>query len=425
MERIGDPYYKTYFPFVVVAIIIASALLFFPPRKTIAKDKNSATENIVKNNATLEKKEQSKWHTIETQIRSQTIVLMGDIMLSRSIWAWNKKEGYNRAFGIQSWANLSNTGASWITWNTYYNPIDNIANCKNGWCLLFGNLESPLSSNDLDKHEKTMRFRANTGNIEFLTTLRGENNLILTLANNHLNNAGWIWIQTTSKILGEKNIFYVGWWDSKENARKILVYTWKDISRCVGWYSYDGNGGIYGWKPLYRNKVDLTGMLQDLSIMKDDLKCDIKAMMIHWWSEYHINPNKTQISQAHALIDNWLDLLIWSHAHVPWKIEVYSGKYIFYSLWNAMFDQDRGMQAWSTKSMDSIYDEVLWKNTVPTYIAIFPELLVKKTRSWENTQVNTTIRLQWVHGARLQRGIYTWLDEKTLWNVLEKIMDKK
>lgn len=98
----GEPYYKTYFPFVIVATIIASTLLFFPPRKTIAENKNPSAENIVKNDATLSQKEQPKLQTTETQMRSQTAVLMGDIMLSRSIGAWNKKEGYNRAFGMQS-----------------------------------------------------------------------------------------------------------------------------------------------------------------------------------------------------------------------------------------------------------------------------------------------------------------------------------
>ncbi len=416
-----EPYYKTYFPVVVVATIIASVLLFLLPWKTIAENKY-APKKIPSNAFSFTQETNQKLPETITQPPSfQTVVLMWDIMLSRSIGAWNKKEWYERAFGILSGVNHANVVGSWITWNIYYNPIESIANCKSGWCLLFGNLESPFSPNDLDKHERTMRFRANTGNVEFLTTLRGKNNLVLSVANNHLNNAWWLWIQTTASLLDAHNILHVGWWDTEETASKILVYTWNGISRCIAWYSYDGNGGRYWWKPLYRNKVDLTGMVADLSKMKTELKCDVKAMMLHWGSEYHINPNETQISQAHTLIDNWLDLLIWSHAHIPWKIEVYSGKYIFYSLWNAIFDQDRGMQMGSGKGMDSIYDEILWKNAVPTYIAVFPELLVEKMYSWNNS-TQTTITLKGIHGARILKGVYTWLDDKTLWNVVEKVM---
>lgn len=162
-------------------------------------------------------------------------------------------------------------------------------------------------------------------------------------------------------------------------------------------------------------------MLQDLAIMKEQYECDIKALMLHRWAEYHLNPNKTQINQAHTLIDNWADIIIGWHSHIPWKIEVYSGKYIFYSLWNALFDQDRGMNAGAQNWMDKIYDNVLWKNTVPTYIALLPEIKIEKVY----TNKTTTITLEKIHGARIEKGVYTWLDDKTLENIIEKIMPKE
>jgi poly-gamma-glutamate capsule biosynthesis protein CapA/YwtB (metallophosphatase superfamily) len=51
-------------------------------------------------------------------------------------------------------------------------------------------------------------------------------------------------------------------------------------------------------------------MLADLTMMKTQLRCDIKAMMLHRGSEYRIKPNKVQVDQAHSLIDNGLDIII-------------------------------------------------------------------------------------------------------------------
>ena len=100
--------------------------------------------------------------------------------------------------------------------------------------------------------------------------------------------------------------------------------------------------------------------------MKNE-NCDFKALSLHWWAEYSIKPSKTQVNLGHELIDSWADLIIWSHSHVPWEVENYKGKKIYYSLWNFIFDQDWWKNT-KEKWVDYIYDEVLGKNTVPTYI---------------------------------------------------------
>lgn len=99
-----------------------------------------------------------------------------------------------------------------------------------------------------------------------------------------------------------------------------------------------------------------------------------------------------------------------------------------------MFDQDRWKTAGSPAGMDSIYDDILKKNAVPTYIALFPELFIEKKCSnvytWEidlcePEKTNTTISLKQIHGTRIEKGVYTWLDSKTLDNILEKIFPQE
>ena len=364
-------------------------------------------EKKVIQNTTAQNNKRTMWQKIALvekekapSVFTSTIILGWDIMLSRTIWADNKKQWYTRIFS-----------------GTNYHPIEAIPTCESWWCLLLMNLESPFSIRDNDIKERTFTFKSNTWNIAVLDALRGKNTMALNLANNHVNNAWWEWISTTRTLLDQHWFFHVGAWNTPEQAKQILTFKHNNISRCIAGYSYDGNWWIYWWKPLYRNKNNLSGMVADLQMMKTQLRCDIKAMILHRWSEYRISPNKSQITQAHSLIDNGLDIIIWWHSHIPWTIEVYSGKYIFYSLWNALFDQDRWMnsvQAW----MDTIYDDVLWKKTVPTYITIFPELIATKNTS------GTKLSLKQIHTARLEDWVFYPNDDKTRNNLLEKILQR-
>ena len=330
-----------------------------------------------------------------------TVILGWDIMLSRTIGYENKKQWYDRIF----------------RW-TWYNPINNIAWCKGWWCLLFFNLESQFSLRDNDVYEKTFIFKANTGNIAVLEWLRGKNTLAVSLANNHVNNAWWEGMATTRSLLDSHGIHHVWAGNSKEQAREIMTFKHNTITRCVWWYSYDGAWGIYWWKPLYWNRAEKATMLADLETMKTTLRCDIKAMMIHRWAEYRMKPNAEQTTIAHALVDSGLDLLIWAHSHVPGHIEHYKGKYIFYSLGNALFDQDRGMKSIQA-GMDTIYDAQLGKKTVPTYITLFPEMIATKNSS------GTSLSLVTLHTARLEKGLYSPNDTVTEKNLIDSIFPTK
>ena len=52
-----------------------------------------------------------------------------------------------------------------------------------------------------------------------------------------------------------------------------------------------------------------------------------------------LQSNASQQNLAHELIDAGTDVVIGHHPHVVQEIELYNGKFIFYSLGNAVFDQ--------------------------------------------------------------------------------------
>lgn len=268
-----------------------------------------------------------------------------DIMLSRSVWARNKIKWYDRI--------LKNFNPnSWISKNV----------------VLFYNLESPFSEQDLDEDKQGFIFKANKKNIEVLNELKWENTMFLSLANNHITNAWWAGIDTSLELLKENKIITIWVGREKEDFKKIT----KDwVKLCFAACTYDWQT-FYSrdkdWKvqKYFINKIDKEKITKTLENMKNE-NCDFKALSLHWWAEYSIKPSKKQVDLGHELIDAWADLIIWSHSHVPWEIEDYKGKKIYYSLWNFIFDQDWWKNT-KEKWVDYIYDEVLEKNTVPTYI---------------------------------------------------------
>lgn len=299
-------------------------------------EKNSFLKNI----EILEKNFYKKFRT-----RFLEIQFWWDIMLSRTVWYLNKKNWYDRILKD-------------------FNPNKNISKDT----ILFYNLESPFSEEDNDKNISTFIFKANPKNIEVLNELKWENQMIISLANNHITNAWWKGIDLSLEILEKNNIISLWVW-RKEESFKFLIQNWVKV--CFWAYTYDWqifHSKDKNWviQKYFINKINREKIFSDLEKMKIE-NCDFKVISLHWWAEYRENPTKQQENLAYFLIDSWADLILGWHSHIPGKIEKYNWKMIYYSLWNFIFDQDwwkTTIESW----VDYKYDEKLKKNTVPTYI---------------------------------------------------------
>lgn len=99
------------------------------------------------------------------------------------------------------------------------------------------------------------------------------------------------------------------------------------------------------------------------------------VVQMHWGIEHHPKQSVKQSELAHWLIDNGSDLVIGHHPHCIQPVEQYKGKYIFYSLGNALFGDINQLshydangvpkrkyrvkwQKWSRKSLAITYDEI-------------------------------------------------------------------
>lgn len=334
-----------------------------------------------------------------SQENSISLIVGWDIMLSRGIWRWAKREGYDRTF--------SNNG---------FNPLSQFPSYNSWSVLLFFNLESPFSPVDNDKPKGWFLFRANSGNIQILKDIRADNTLLLSLANNHTNNAWGLGIQFSREILKSANIPNFWAWNSTEEAEKILKINKNWLNLCFQAYSYDGSFYKKQKIPLARNPLEKNHILSDISKMQK-LNCDFKILSLHRGSEYRIHPTKQQKELAHTFIDHGADLIIGNHSHIPWEREIYKDKPIFYSLGNFLFDQDRGKKSTGGK-FDYIRDFDRKKLTVPTYIPLLAELKLSKSNTWIN------ISLPHFKSAEILKGKYKHLNPQTLSGILEKISPK-
>jgi hypothetical protein len=322
------------------------------------------------------------------------LVAWWDIMLSRNIWHFAKKEWYDRVFK---------------QWN--FHPIFPFHNCIKDDCILFFNLESLFNEKDNDIPRGWFNFRANTGNIQTLLQLRQDHILTLSLANNHTVNTTYSWVVTTRNLLSENNIYYAWAGTNTWESREFIQINKNNIKLCIWAYSYEWQyikvgAGKIAWNPY--NERDMNEDLQKMI----DTWCDVKIFSIHRWAEYRISPNNAQVQMAHNLIDAWADLILWWHAHVPGDIEVYSWKYIFYSFGNFIFDQWRWRRTpwWN---YDHIFDYSLNKKTVPTYIWLLAWLKISKWKTW------IVITLDDIKMNTITDGLLQPLDSETylgIWN---------
>ena len=332
----------------------------------------------------------------EPQVPSVNLIAWWDIMISRGIWWRAKKYGY---WWIFSWDN--------------YNPLTQY-DCYQSWdCLLVFNLESMFSKNDNDDAYWWFMFRSNTWNLQYLLDLKRNNKLVLSLANNHTNNAWWEGVILTREILSWANIGFMWAWENTGEATQIYQLEKNGIHLCFQAFSYEGTSGRYGWINLARNPLNIDLIKESLTEM-EDTGCEVKIINPHRWREYRLHPTQEQRNLAYEIIDAWADIVLWGHSHIPWSYEKYHDKPIFYSFWNFIFDQDWGKKA-TEGGYDYIYDFELKRRTVPTYIPLLAGM--KITKYWTGISISEPEFKM----ARVNKGLYSEIDAETFTGIMSEL----
>jgi poly-gamma-glutamate capsule biosynthesis protein CapA/YwtB (metallophosphatase superfamily) len=222
--------------------------------------------------------------------------------------------------------------------------------------LALANFENPVLEN-ADYHPEAPTFN---GDLRLLPMLKGGGIDGVTLANNHILDAGVPGLEETLGHLDDASISHAGAGANLDAAREPMIFDLGGIE--VGVLSYQ-NVPSYEWA-WATEEIPGTAPLQE-DIVREDIErlrpeVDLLVVMPHWGIEYTAPPEPEQVELAHAMVDAGADLVVGGHAHWAKGIEVYDGNPIFYGTGNFLFDQ-----SWSEETSTGIFvDVVLYEDRV-------------------------------------------------------------
>jgi poly-gamma-glutamate synthesis protein (capsule biosynthesis protein) len=233
---------------------------------------------------------------VANQSKPATILFVGDIMLGRVVENVIDRKGFDYVFG----------DVKDLILNTDY---------------AVGNFEGVVNKHHVKTKPYTFQFSIKEEYLEKLSDIGFDN---LSLANNHSYDFGAPSLTYTRKKCSDYKILCIG--DPRElNEYSVSVQK-------IGDYDI---GFIY-LHTLSKNP-DMDELKKSLIELQD--KSEFIIAYIHWGEEYALLHNDVQETLARTMIDLGADTVIGHHPHVVQDLEIYSGKPIFYSLGNFVFDQ--------------------------------------------------------------------------------------
>lgn len=225
------------------------------------------------------------------------------------------------------------------------------------------NLETPFSTNG--RHLGALH-----SSPEYAQSLKNNNIILTSIANNHIFDSGENGFLETLKSLSQNGIHYFGGGMTIDEARAGKILEIKGLK--LGFLAYTSlcncsfislaKKDQCGILPLYEPIV-----IEDIKALKT--KCDFVIVAPHFDIENSSLVHKNSIEIAHTMIDSGADLIVGNHAHIPKPIEMYKGKLIIYCLGNLIF---------------MIFSE-LWKHSLIAEISISDPHKIERARFYPIT----------------------------------------
>jgi len=236
--------------------------------------------------------------------------------------------------------------------------------------LAIANFENP-APNRFRWHTKGTVFSADPGIIDGLVNAGID---YVSLANNHIGDAGQAGILQTIRNVEKRGLSYSGAGKNAADARRPAMLEVNGTTVAI--LAYDAIARYYfadadspGSSPLSAKRVaaDIKGARA--------AGADIVIVFPHWGTEYKKDPFSAQQALAHQIIDAGADMIIGNHAHWAAAMEVYEGKPIWYALGNFVFDQ-----TWSEPTMEGITLELSFQGSELAQVRIRPHIILDKAQ---------------------------------------------
>ena len=309
--------------------------------------------------------------------RAWTMVAGGDILLDRGVKLAIDGHAAGTDFPFNGGtAEITGTckNCSPLGWDTPYTKRTGNAgtfrDLTKGADVAIANFENP-APNTWRFHPSGTVFSANPANI---AAVRDAGFDWVSIANNHIGDAGDNGILQTMKNLDKDGIKHAGAGKNLQAAHKASLLKVGDVT--VGLLGYDTIA------PSYWAAADSPGSAHmTVAALKKDIAAahaagaDVVVVMPHWGVEYTTGPTALQQKLGRAAIDAGADMVIGNHPHWVGAMEVYKGKPIWYALGNLVFDQ-----TWSIPTLEGITLELTFDGKHLVQAKIRPHLILDRAQ---------------------------------------------
>ena len=215
--------------------------------------------------------------------------------------------------------------------------------------ITFANLETPV-----DHGAGISGYPKFNARPELLASLKRAGVDIVSMANNHIMDAGVAGLKRTLGNIDAAGLVFVGAGSTKAGATEIKRITAKDMTVAFLAYTYSTNERLPRRKPDEPGvNILRTDSEADLALAVERVKeagqsSDLVVVSLHWGDEYAAVPTAWQRQVAEELIETGADIILGHHPHVLQPIESHTAEdgrqgLIVFSLGNFISTQNSGV----------------------------------------------------------------------------------
>jgi poly-gamma-glutamate capsule biosynthesis protein CapA/YwtB (metallophosphatase superfamily) len=336
--------------------------------------------------------------------KAWTLVAGGDILLDRGVARTVKIDGRGADFpfnGGTATITVQCKDCSALGWDLPYTRRTGNAGAMRellrNASLAIANFENPAPDN-YTYHTSGTRFSADPRLIDGLMNAGID---YVSLANNHIRDAGGQGILDTIQNLDDRGIAHSGAGKNVTAAHRPAIMKVGKVKVAI--LGYDTIARYYGAGTDTPGSAQLTaaGVRKDVRAARR-AGADVVIVFPHWGTEYKAHPFDGQQRLARACIDAGADMVIGNHAHWAGAMEVYEGKPIWYALGNFVFDQ-----TWSEPTMEGITLELTFQGKKLEQVRIRPHIILDRSQpNFMDPAGSGRIVMGQVFGA--SKGLLPW-----------------
>ena len=237
--------------------------------------------------------------------------------------------------------------------------------------LAVATLEAPLSGNANRWCDTCMRF---IGNERYAQAIADAGFDAVSLAANHIGDAGPEGVLNTIRILEANGIRHAGAGPDYESARQPAVLVLGDLRVALLGYndvppvSYAASAGHPGSAWLTHDDPAYSTLRAEIAQARGG--ADLVVILAHWGIEYEDAPQSQVVAAAHAMVDAGATVVIGDHPHWVQAVESYHGAFITYGIGNFVFDQ-----MWSPETREGSIDEFFFAGPRLVAVRIRPTII--------------------------------------------------